>query len=115
MNTIEVPAQLTGIATKVDGSLSLRFTTSELKPKEKLVILEEQMAQGYLLFAPNAFNENDVPKEDTPDSFKKPSTRLRHVLYRVWEQTSVEKDSEIFYRKEMEKIIEHYKGKLQHE
>lgn len=116
-NNIEVPAQLMGINSKVDGTLSLRFTTQELTSEDKVTILDHQNMPGFLLFSPNQFSDADVPKEEAPDNSLTPSKRLRNVLYRYWEcqLDCVDLDcvdSEVHYRREMEKIIEHYKKKL---
>lgn len=43
---------------------------------------------------------------------KKPSARLRAVIYRYWEQLGSQGDSEAFYEKHVNAIIEQYKSKL---
>ena len=43
---------------------------------------------------------------------KTASQRFRAVLYRCWEQSQLNIDFEQYYAVEMEKVIEHYKSKL---
>jgi len=37
---IEIPAQITGVSTRADGSLGIRITTKELDPKYTDVIIQ---------------------------------------------------------------------------
>lgn len=108
----QVPAILSGITFKVDGGLSLRFTTNELTTSEKVDVGDFINQFGYLLFAPNDFEDADIPKNNAPGDLKSPSQRLRGVLYLLWEKFKVVNDFDIYYRQQMEKIIQHYKEKL---
>jgi len=111
MDHIKTAATLTGIASKVDGSLSLRFGTQELSPQAKLALFEMQNTFGWLLFC----YENtsvELPKEPVEDKSKTPSKRLRAVLYKLFAQTGQAGDFEVWYRNEMERIIDHFKSKL---
>jgi hypothetical protein len=108
----QVPAILSGITFKVDGGLSLRFTTNELTTPEKVGVGDFINQFGYLLFAPNEFEDADIPKNNTPSDLKPPSQRLRGVLYLLWEKFKVVNDFDIFYKQQMEMIIQHYKDKL---
>jgi hypothetical protein len=79
--TFQSPATLTGISSKVDGGLSIRFVTKELTPEEKLTALEFQNTYGHVLFRENEFKPEDVPTKDAEnDETKSPSTRLRNVF-----------------------------------
>lgn len=118
--TFQSRATLTGISSKVDGGLSLRFVTKELTPDEKLTALEYQNTYGWVLFRENEFTPEDVPDKDAEDDeAKSPSTRLRNVLYVYWEQRVKTHrarfcpDFQTFYRQELEKIIETVKDKLE--
>ena len=69
---------------------------------------------GWFLFSPNKFEEADVPKEDSDaDANKTPSKRLRASLYVLWTQKNVEEDFESYYKRQMEKIIETVKARLE--
>jgi hypothetical protein len=121
--TFQSPATLTGISSKVDGGLSIRFVTKELTPEEKLIALEFQNTYGHVLFRENEFKPEDVPQADAEDDdVKSLSTRLRNVFFVYWKQRDEQlqrqgKDHlrvyfEDFRRKEMEKIIEAVKKRL---
>jgi hypothetical protein len=112
--TFQSRATLTGISSKVDGGLSLRFVTKELTPDEKLTALEFQNQYGWVLFRENEFTEEDTPKADAEDIFgESPSRRLRNVLFVWWKQLPDPKaDFDVFYKHQMEKLISHFKDKL---
>jgi len=114
MKPFQLPAQFSNLRYTVDGGLSIGFRSQELPQDEKLLVSEYYNQFGLLLFRPNLeqFTEEEVPKEDVDFEGKKPSQRLRAVLYRVWESKGKPGDSEVFYRQEMERVIEHYKSKL---
>lgn len=72
---------------------------------------------GWLLFREDEqeFTELDLPKENSGyEDGKTPSTRLRGILFRYWEQfkSKEEPDFETFYRRAIELIIQKYKEKL---
>ena len=109
---IEVPAVMTRYNRKADRSVSLTFVTNREMSNEELSHIDEQhQASGHLLFAPNAFESKDIPKEPASDC-KKPSARLRDVLYVLYKQTCDGDDFEPFYRARIEKIIDMVKAKL---
>jgi len=113
--TFQAAAQMVGAIPKVDGSMSLRFITQEMSHEDKVNLMEYLNAQGWLLFRENEFKEKDVPSEDSPtDEQKTPAQRLRGVMYRVWELKPVDKrpNFEIYYRNQMEAIINQLKSKL---
>ena len=61
---------------------------------------------------PEAVTIPDVVQEFKND--KTPSERLRAVLYVLWEQQKpLVITFDAFYRAEMDRIITHYKGKLE--
>ena len=109
----EVPARLNGVSTKADGSASLKFETGiEMQPEEMTLLFQYNRSEGYLLFAMNQFQESDIPKENAPSTEKSPAKRLRSVLYVHWKENIGDNDFELWYKKEMERIINHYKEKL---
>ena len=110
---IETAAIFTGLTSKVDRSLSLRFTTPEVTPEIAAVYFNYLQTSGYLLFSPNQFSEKDIPDKDAPDDGKSPATRLRNVLYVLYKQKCEDgSDFESYYRSQMERMIEHFKAKL---
>jgi hypothetical protein len=108
---------LESLNTRMDGSVKVNFATQELDSSKggELFQLRGKYCK-MLLSDTNITNleQELVDKETVVGSGKKKSQaqRLRAVLFRVHEQEgSGEFDS--FYQSEMERIIEHYKGKLQ--
>lgn len=113
MKAISIDLILTSASTRADRSLGLRFSTPELEAAEKTAIFE---LQGQALKA------IIQPVDGTPDSLvqvkasldqKTPGQRLRAVLYLVWKQQNQAIDFEVFYREEMNKLIEWVKRKLE--
>jgi hypothetical protein len=114
MKPFQVPATFTSLRYLSDGGVSLGFHTQELTNEEKLAIGGYHNQFGRILFRPNdeQYTDEEVPSEDIDFEGKKPSMRLRAVIYRVWEHKGKLGDSEVFYRQEVEKMIDHYKAKL---
>lgn len=107
---------LTGAATRADGSLSLRFATSELTSDEKAALMELQNRNLKVLLQ---------PKDEAPDGIKEikgefdkksPSQRMRAVLFCLWkllcDQNKCEVSFESFYVREMERMINSIKDQL---
>jgi len=108
-----IAATLTSLRLTADKCLSIGFHTQELSPADKLEAIKYHQQTGWLLFRENEFNDADAPDVDAPDDSKTPGQRLRGVLYRVFETTGRQKGEwGAWYCTEMERIITHYKGKL---
>ena len=73
---------------------------------------------GYIAFKEEPFKEKEKEfieqlESGFDDQKKTPSQRLRAVLYKNWEQNKEGYDDfQLYYNFKMEKIIDHYKGKL---
>lgn len=111
MKVIQLPGYLSGFSSRADGSAGLRITTQELTPQDFADLQEVNGQFGTFYFRPNDVQEIDIADEDVEES-KKPSQRMRAVLYRLWEQNGKAGTFESYYREQMEKIITHVKGKL---
>lgn len=99
-----------------DRSFKLTIQTSELTPEQLLWIDQLTNVASYTTIGlnPVSFDEikDDLPKVlDKEVKTKSPSQRLRGVLYRLWEMDR-QWEFEQFYDSMMEKIIDHYKSKL---
>ena len=101
-----------------DKSYKITFETNELTPEQALGISSNLQRFGYIAFKEDPFKEKekefiDSLESDFDDQQKKPSQRLRAVLYRNWEQNSEKyEDFQLYYNFKLEKIITHYKNKL---
>ena len=110
---------LDGVSRKADKSLSLRLATTSEQTSAQLAELDVLHQRTVLValkeegtpFLDSELKDLDNVDLDLEDATKTPSKRLRNVLYRFWEvgQQGEFKD---FYKTEMERIITHYKGKL---
>lgn len=109
---IQLPASLNSYRDKVDGSATLSFSTRELTDSEIIILRQYRLKEGWLLFKENAFNESEVPEEDAPTEGKSHSQRLYNVMYKIWAQDTPMVDFESWRRIQMEKIISHYKTKI---
>lgn len=113
MKQIETNLIITGIRSKVDGSLGISATTPELTPEEKAEFMRLQGVNLKALFSP--LDEKNAPKYviDKEIETKTPSNRLRNTLYVLWEQEEARGEFDEFYKKYMEKFIDAVKERLQ--
>lgn len=112
MKAISLESQLTSASTRADGSLSLRFATSELQPTEKAAIFEIQGMNIKLLMQPLEGNPDELVDVKSEFQTKTPSMRLRAVLYVAWEQAGKPGEWETFYTHKMNFYIEDIKRSL---
>lgn len=115
---IILPATLESLRTLKDGSLKVQFETLELTPQDTLGLLENLNQYGYLAFKKEPFKEDekqimDDLKTDFDDKRKSESQRLRSVLFLMWKKDNEGFDTSVkHYSHHMEKIINHFKTKL---
>ena len=118
MKTYQLPAGLESYRSLKDGTLKLSFETGELTPEQMANVHYSLNKTGFLAFAPDALAtqelaEIDALKVEYNDSGKSPSQRLKAVLYLMWKQKPEGfTSSEVHYLHHMEKLIEHFKFKL---
>lgn len=108
---LNCPVILDGISTRKDGSLSLRLSTPELTPDEKLAFLQFQNLQCTMLLQ----KESDAPSlKDVKGEFdrKTPGQRLRACLFVAWNNNGRPGDFEDYYRSKMEFFINSVKDTL---
>ncbi len=107
---------------KADRSISMTFTTSTEQSTQDLAELDMIHQQTCVLaIKPDdaGFNKDELEAlenldVDLYDKPKSKAQRLRGVLFRNHEQNGGDKDNfKDFYDNEYEKIIGHYKGKLE--
>jgi hypothetical protein len=109
---MKLPAYLTGFSSKSDGSASLRFNTNELTGEDFAELKRELNEFGWLVFAPEG-QTVEVPNEKITDERKKPSQRLRAVLYLLFKKSYANDEAfESWYRTQIEKMIDRIKEKL---
>jgi hypothetical protein len=110
---IQADMIMSSASTRADGSVGLRFSTAKLQPAEKTAFFELLNKNLKVLIQPV-----DEPVEAMVEvkgvlGFKTPSQRLRNVLFVEWKQHH--KDEILFdefYTRELDRIIEIRKSKL---
>lgn len=103
---------VSSISCKVDGSLGLRLSTPTLTSNEKVAILDLQGINTEVFLKPLDDEIDDIVVVDKDIEQKTSSQRFRNVLYLIWKQQGEIDGFPIYYKSEMEKIIDHYKNKL---
>lgn len=106
-----MPCTFSGFSSRADGSAGLRFTSQELTSDQFAELKDSLNSYGWLLFETQEQNLA-VPTENITDDTRKPSMRMRAVLYLMWKQQGEKGDFEAFYRGQMELIIGKIKSKL---
>ena len=113
-----IPASLTSYRTLADRTFRLIFGSNELTPEQSTELHRNLMQFGYLAFKGDPFKKEELEYLDGievsyEDTTKTPSKRLRAVLYKLWEKDPTGyTDYNLYYQFQMEKIISHYKSKL---
>lgn len=111
MKAIQLPAYLKGFSSLTDGGAGIRFATNELSAEDFAALKLYQNQFGYLLFKANEFSASDIPHDQADENTKRPSQRLRAVLFLQAKQKGLDFDS--YYKNRMEKIIEQEKLELE--
>lgn len=111
-------AQLARYNRLKDRSVTITFETDE-KTSEDIAKIDSMLdCFGYLLFKPeNRLTEQEIEEidnieTDLYDNKKTQSQRLRNVLYVYFQQRGLDMEFKDFYKSETDRIIEHYKRKL---
>ena len=106
-----------GISTLKDGSLKVVLSTQEVDSSTAASLFNFRNKFCKVLISDSNITnlESELVDSTSIAVGKKPkseSSRLRAVLFRVHEQGNSDVEFENFYKNEMNKIIEHYKSKL---
>lgn len=114
---IVVAGTIEKISTRQDNSIVLTFSTQEMDADDAGKVFNFRNKYCKILLTDDNINplqEEAVIGTAIAETGKKktPSQRLRAVLWRVWEQQNSQIEFEQYYATEMERIIEHYRAKL---
>jgi hypothetical protein len=99
------------VASRVDGSVSIKFITPELRPSEAGALLLLHGKNVCVSIVPHDGPPAQTVRVDTERKVKSQSERLYAVLYVIWKQNPVG-NFEDFRRARMETIIEETKREL---
>lgn len=103
---------------KADKSVSITFTTQLEESSEGFMEIDKLLNQSGVIYFKDKGNltEEEIKELDNFDvkiEGKSQSQRLRNVLYILHHQLNDNTDFKEFYKNETEKIIIHYKDKLE--
>lgn len=105
-----------GLSTRGDNSIVMKLATQEMGSDDagRLLSFRNKFIKWFITDEniSKLQSEAVTSTEVTETKGKTPSARLRAVLWRVHEQSGINLDFDTYYNTEMERIIEHYKGKL---
>ena len=124
MSNITTKVTLDAVTRKKDRSVSLRFTTQLEQSSDELIGMDELMGSNGVLYFKDSGNltKEEVKELDNVEievEGKTKSQRLRNVLYVYYQTKDCSKQGVVFksfnefYADEMERIIQHYKDKLE--
>jgi len=127
-NSVVFEGGIDKVSTLADGSLRVYLGTPELTSKTMVNLFGMIKKPGYVLISTSTINQDQVDaveKATTNVEFseKTPSQRMRGVMYKLWEKTQPKTmngdsgemeyvDFDLFYKRQMNKIIDHFKTKL---
>jgi hypothetical protein len=116
-NKLIIPAIVSRYAPRADKSWNISLNVNEPTAEQKLIIDRFFQQACVVMIKDTGINKADEDIIDSIDldldNSKTPSQRLRGTLYRNWEQDN--KGHQVFkdyYKEAMEKIIVHFKNKL---
>lgn len=118
MKPIIIPASIESVSTRRDRTLKITIGTNELPSDVAASILALQNEFAFFAIKKEDFGKAELEKveahkAEVDDTKKTASQRLRGVLYRIWERTPNGETFETYYIREMERIISHFKTKIE--
>ena len=125
-NTVIFDGGVETIATRADGSIKVVVGSQELSSDTMTRLIDLRRKVGYVLISTKEISQEQIDAVETSTanmefSEKTPSQRLRGVLYILWEKLQpkendqgIEKfvDFDLFYKRKLNEIINHYKKQL---
>lgn len=127
-NSVVFEGGIDKVSTLADGSLRIYIGTPELSNETMVKVFSLIKKPGYVLVSTNSISQDQIDAVEkatanTEFNEKTVSQRLRSVMFKLWEKTQPKQlnedsgemeyvDFELFYRRQMNTIIEHYKTKL---
>lgn len=116
MEGILIPAEIGGIRTLKDGTVSLNLETREISPDKAGAIFSLRNKAAYCYISAKQVSKSEAGLIDglEPEfQGKSPSKRLHGVMWLNWKQSNEGyEDFNLYYLKKMEAIIETYKSNL---
>lgn len=107
MKHLKLKAQMMPATRRADGSVTLKFVTTEEIETDKFAEIDScRQRNGWLIFSPNQFDLADVPKDDAKiEGERSPSKTLQLSLYKLFMlQNGNREDFTPFYKAQMAKF-----------
>ena len=110
-------ATLEGLSTRMDDTIKVVIGTQEVTAEQGLALLKLRGKFCKVMLSDTAIEQKEIDAVDSlpikdESNNKSNSQRLRNVLHVYWEQMPNDVTFYDFYNSEMNRIIDHYKGKL---
>lgn len=118
MNGLLLPAQIERVATRKDRTVSITLGTQELTPAKagELMAIANKLVVCYVS-PKETLTQQEIDQVDNinPEfGGKSQSQRLRGVLFVLWEKKNDGfTDFDAFYKHHTEKVIDHFKSKIE--
>ena len=110
---IKIPAKLEGVSPLANDLISLRFKAEAVSDEQKVAVMRNIKATGWLLFSIDEIGEEEAPEKDSEFGNRKSySQRLRGVLFVVYREIGIKGEFEDFYKEKMEEAIDFWKKQL---
>ena len=113
---ITLPVNVAKVETRRDRSFKITVESlTELDPLEATILFSMANKTGYMAFSESAVKKEafeGLPEIEPEVGQKSPATRLRGVLFLLWEKTGKHGDFEIYYKVAIERLIDNVKEKL---
>lgn len=117
--SIVIQSTIESVQTRKDKTLKITIGSQELNAEQMAELMSFNQSLAYTYISPKSITEAekeaiDAVEVETPKQSKSQSQRLRSVLFKIWETTRTGiDDKNKHYEQEMERIIEHYKSKIE--
>jgi hypothetical protein len=114
-----LPGIIENLTTRKDRTWKLTIGSNELTPEQAAELVKLNQEFCYVALKRDTFKSRDLEiiagiQSEFEFNEKPPAQRLRAVFYRLWEQDKQGyKDFNLYYHFHMEKLINHFKEKLQ--
>jgi len=113
MKTIKLNTVLNSASSRKDRSMRLSLETPELTTQERAEIMELQGINLDTYFKPLDAESDGIVTIDKDVNTKSQAQRFRSILFLLWKQNGASGEFHDYYRTEYEKIINHYKSKIE--
>jgi hypothetical protein len=114
MKPIQIAVTFDTANRRKDRTVRLSFTSNlEVSTEDYAEMDRRVLSEGWLLFGPNEMAESDVPQDQAPGDNKKPSVRMRGVLWHIWDKnTDRSEPFDMYYQRIMDRLIDKLKEQL---